>query len=60
MHSFSSSSAYLGKDLKDLAPPPFFPALQASVWSKNKGDGGQVPSLNPPLLRTLRGRLESR
>ena len=27
----------------------FFPALWASVWSKNKG-GGQTPPLDPPLI----------
>ena len=28
-----------------------FSVLRASVWSKNKGEGGpQAPSLDPPLL----------
>ena len=27
----------------------FFPALRASVWSKNKRGGGWGPALDPPL-----------
>ena len=34
------------------SPKKFFSALQASVWSKNKGGGGRAPwapPLDPPL-----------
>ena len=31
----------------------FFSALWASVWSRNKGGGGKVPPLDPPLDTSL-------
>ena len=37
----------------------FFPALRASVWSKNKGGGGGGGSLDPSLLWCLITLLQS-
>ena len=44
--------------LSVLSPEKFFSALQASVWSRNKGGGGvgqahRAPPLDPPLIVML-------
>ena len=31
-----------------------FSALRASVWAKNKGAGPRAPSLDPPLILTIK------
>ena len=42
--------------LSVLSPEKFFSALRTSVWSRNKGGGGQAhraPPLDPPLIVML-------